>query len=61
MKRLCSGAMTLSINGIYVTLSIAMLCYNAECHETECGVLLIIMLNVIMLSVILLSDVAPLY
>jgi hypothetical protein len=51
--------------GLYVTLSIAILCHSAECHYGECRVLLTVMLNVIMLcvvmlSVVMLSVVAPL-
>jgi hypothetical protein len=43
--------------GLFVTLSVKPLCFNAECHYTECRVLFTVMLNVIMLSVILLNVV----
>jgi hypothetical protein len=36
-----------------MTLSIAMLCYNAECHYVECRILFTIILNAIMLSVVM--------
>jgi hypothetical protein len=52
--------MTLGKKGLYVTLSIKMLCHNAECHYTECRVLIVIMLSVIilMLNVVILGVVA---
>ncbi len=56
---------TLSTKGLYVTLSITMLChygesYFAECHILFIVVLIVVMLNVVLLSVIALSVVEPL-
>jgi hypothetical protein len=38
-----------------MTLSIAMLCYNAECHYAEWHILFTIMLNVVILCVVMLN------
>ncbi len=53
--------MALGKKGLYVRLSIKILCHNAECHYTECRVLIVIMLSVVMLNVVILSVVAPVY
>jgi hypothetical protein len=47
--------MTLSIKGLFVTLSINYILHNKRCHYAECCDFLIAMLNVIMLSFIMLS------
>ena len=46
--------MTLSIKGVYVTLSVTMFC-----HYAECRVLFIVILNVVRLIVFSLNVVAP--
>ncbi len=45
--------MTLSLKGLYVTLSITMLCHCAECHILFTVMLSVIMPNVIMMSVVM--------
>ena len=57
--------MSLSIEGLYVTLSITDTQHSkglqyAECHHDKCRVLFIVMLNVVMLCVVMLCVVAPL-
>ncbi len=49
--------MTLSIKGLYVTLSIIMLCHYAECRVLYFITLNLIMMSVVMLNVIILSVV----
>jgi hypothetical protein len=53
--------MTLSIKGLFVTLSISnnQQYIYAECRYAECHDLFIVMLNVIMMSVVMLSVVVP--
>jgi hypothetical protein len=48
---------TPSIGSFYMTLSITMLFYFAECHNAEFHILFTIMLNVIVLSVVMMSVV----
>ncbi len=50
---------TFRIRGFYVTLSITILCYYAECHILFTIMLYVIMLSVIMPSVVILSVVVP--
>jgi hypothetical protein len=57
-------SITLSIRGLYVTLSITYIQHNnalhyAECSYAECDILFIVMLSVIVLNVVILSVVAP--
>ncbi len=56
--------MSLSIEGLYVTLSITDTQHNkplnyAECHHDKYRILFIVMLNVVMLNVVMLCVVAP--
>jgi len=51
--------MTFSIKGLYVTLSMTMLCRYADCHYADCRISFIAMLTIILLSVIMLNIVAP--
>jgi hypothetical protein len=39
------STMALSIKGLFLTLSIAMLCHFAECRYAECQALVIVILN----------------
>ncbi len=50
---------TLSLMGLYVTLSITDTSRNNAPHYSKCRVLFIAMLSVIMLSVVMLGVVAP--
>jgi hypothetical protein len=69
LSKMTLSIKTLSIGGLYVTLSIsdnqhklhsiAMLCHCAECHYGQYHILFNVMLNVIMTSVVMLSFVAP--
>ncbi len=49
--------MTLSIEGLFSTLSLTTLFYNAKCHYAESLNLFILRLNVITISVVILSVV----
>jgi hypothetical protein len=53
------GIPTLSLMGLYVTLSVTDTERNNALHYFECRVLFIAMLSVIMLSVVMLNVVAP--
>ncbi len=48
-----------SIRGLYVILSITMLCYYAECGILFTFMLNVVILSVVMLSVVMLIIVAP--
>ncbi len=50
-----NGATTLSIKGVFATLSITMLYHYADCHYADCCILFIVMLGAFMLSVVMLS------
>jgi len=48
---------TLSVKGLFATLSITNLCHYAECSYAECRVLFVVIMSVVMLNVAILGIV----